>query len=107
MFREILAYKMKERGKVVVKVSRFFPSSRRCSSCGLVNKDLQLSDRQWTCPLCGTHHQRDKNACINLLKEGYDILNRWASGDSSLILAPSGVLSEKKLHLQIENQGGE
>lgn len=103
MFREILAYKMKERGKVVVKVSRFFPSSRRCSSCGLVNKNLQLSEREWTCPLCGTHHQRDKNACINLLKEGYDILNRWASGDSSLILAPSGVLSKKKLHLKIEN----
>ena len=87
-------------GKVLVKVDRFFPSSKRCSACHAVNHDLQLSDREWTCKSCGTHHDRDKNSSKNLLDEGKDILNRWASGDSSLILAPSGVLSEKKLHPQ-------
>ena len=98
MLRNMLSYKLKDKGKVLVKVDKFFPSSKRCSSCHEINHDLKLSDRQWTCSSCGTHHDRDKNSCKNLLDEGKDILNRWANGDSSLILAPSGVLSEKKLH---------
>ena len=100
LLRNMLAYKLNSQGKVLVKVDRFFPSSKQCSACHAVNHDLQLSDREWTCKSCGTHHDRDKNSCKNLLDEGKDILNRWASGDSSLILAPSGVLSEKKLHPQ-------
>ena len=98
MLRNMLAYKLNDRGKVLVKVNKFFPSSKRCSACHAINHDLQLSDREWTCQSCGTLHDRDKNSCKNLLDEGKDILNRWASGDSSLILAPSGVLSEKKPH---------
>ena len=98
--RNMLAYKLNEQGKVLVKVDRFFPSSKRCSVCHEVNHGLKLSAREWTCSNCGTHHDRDKNSSKNLLDEGKDILNRWASGDSSLILAPSGVLSEKKLHPQ-------
>ena len=100
LLRNMLAYKLNIQGKVLVKVDRFFPSSKQCSACHAINHDLQLSDREWTCKSCGTHHDRDKNSCKNLLDEGKDILNRWASGDSSLILAPSGVLSEKKLHPQ-------
>ena len=100
MLRNMLAYKLGEQGKVLVKVDKFFPSSKRCSVCHEVNHELKLSDREWTCQSCGTHHDRDRNSCKNLLDEGKDILNRWASGDSSLILAPSGVLSEKKLHPQ-------
>ncbi len=98
MLRNMLAYKLNDRGKILVKVDRFFPSSKRCSHCHEVNHELQLEDREWTCRSCGTHHDRDKNATKNLLDEGKDILNRWASGDSSLILAPTGVLSGKKLH---------
>ncbi len=100
MLREMLLYKLNEQGKVLVKVDKFFPSSKRCSHCHEVNHELKLEDRQWTCPSCGTHHDRDKNSCKNLLDEGKDILNRWASGDSSLILTPLGVLSGKKLHPQ-------
>ena len=100
LLRKMLAYKLNEQGKILVKVDKFFPSSKRCSACHAINHDLQLSDREWTCKSCGTHHDRDKNSCKNLLDEEKDILNRWASGDSSLILAPSGVLSEKKLHPQ-------
>ena len=98
--RNMLLYKLNEQGKVLVKVDRFFPSSKRCSSCREMNHDLKLSDREWTCGNCGTHHDRDRNATKNLLDEGKDILCRWASGESSLILTPSGVLSEKKLHPQ-------
>ena len=109
MLREMLLYKLNEQGKVLVKVDKFFPSSKRCSHCHEVNHELKLEDRQWTCPSCGTHHDRDKNSCKNLLDEGKDILNRWASGDSSLILAPSGVLSEKKLlpqaHYNVRQDG--
>ena len=110
MLREMLAYKLNAQGKILVKVDRFFPSSKRCSVCHEVDHDLKLSDREWTCRSCGTHHDRDKNSCKNLLDEGKDILNRWASGDSSLILAPTGVLSGKKLHPQAHSnvrQGGE
>ena len=91
LLRNMLAYKLEEQGKVLVRVDMFFPSSKRCSVCHEVNHDLKLSDRQWTCPSCGMHHDRDRNATKNLLDEGKDILNRWAGGDSSLILAPSGV----------------
>ena len=110
MLRNMLAYKLKEEGKILVRVGKFFPSSKRCSVCHEINHDLNLSDREWTCSNCGTHHDRDKNSCKNLLDEGKDILNRWAGGDSSLILAPSGVLSEKKLHPHSHSnvrQGGE
>ena len=103
MLREMFAYKLNEQGKVLVKVDKFFPSSKRCSACHEINHNLKLSDREWTCGNCGTHHDRDRNATKNLLDEGKDILNRWASGDSLLILAPSGVLSEKKLHTQIHS----
>ncbi len=100
MLRNMLAYKLNEQWKTLVKIDKFFPSSKRCSVCHEVNHDLKLSDREWSCQSCGTHHDRDKNSCKNLLDEGKDILNRWASGDSLLILAPSGVLSEKNLHPQ-------
>ena len=100
MLREMLAYKLNDQGKILVKVDKFFPSSKRCSVCHENNHDLKLSDREWTCQSCGTDHDRDKNSCKNLLDEGKYILNRWAGGDSSLILAPSGVLNGKKLHPQ-------
>ncbi len=100
MLREMLAYKLNDQGKILVKVDKFFPSSKRCSVCHENNHDLKLSDREWTCQSCGTDYDRDKNSCKNLLDEGKYILNRWAGGDSSLILAPSGVLNGKKLHPQ-------
>lgn len=50
-------------------VDRFFPSSKLCSGCGWKNDSLSLSDREWTCPECGCHHDRDVNAAINLRDE--------------------------------------
>ena len=50
----------------VIKADRYFPSSQLCSKCGFQYKGLKLSEREWTCPNCGTHHIRDVNAAINL-----------------------------------------
>ncbi len=67
-FRRQVEYKAAMRGGVVVVADRFFPSSKTCSSpgCKYTLDDLALSVRQWTCPECGTHHDRDVNAAINL-----------------------------------------
>jgi len=56
--------------KQVVKVDRWFPSSKLCSSCGYKNTQLQLKDRAWVCPSCGASHNRDYNAALNILREG-------------------------------------
>ena len=50
----------------VIKADRYFPSSQICSKCGFQYHDLKLSEREWTCSCCGTHHIRDVNAAINL-----------------------------------------
>ena len=73
-FTRMLEYKTEWRGKHLVKVDRFYPSSKLCSNCGFKNDALTMSDREWTCPGCGIHHERDENAAKNLKKEGKRIL---------------------------------
>ena len=68
MFRSMLEYKLNERGKELVKVGRFFPSSKRCSCCGKVKEDLRLSDRIYVCT-CGNIMDRDVNAAKNIKME--------------------------------------
>jgi len=55
---------MEQKGKHLILVDRYFPSSKLCSCCGYKNKDLGLKDRRWTCPQCQTHHHRDINAIL-------------------------------------------
>ena len=65
-FRRQLEYKTKWYGSELIIADRFFPSSKTCSNCGYVNKNLKLSDRTWICEACGASHDRDINAAINL-----------------------------------------
>ncbi|WP_144735773.1 RNA-guided endonuclease InsQ/TnpB family protein [Extensimonas perlucida] len=65
-FRRQLAYKAAMRGGQVVVADRFYASSKTCSACGHKLDDLPLSVREWTCPSCGTVHDRDVNAAVNL-----------------------------------------
>jgi putative transposase len=69
-FIEILSYKCDWYGKNLVKVDRFFASSKLCNKCGWKNDSLTLNDRQWTCAVCGTAHDRDINASINIRNSG-------------------------------------
>lgn len=69
-FKEVLQSKALANDKQVVLVDRFYPSSKTCSCCGYKHQGLKLSDRFWTCPECGEHHDRDINAARNILLEG-------------------------------------
>lgn len=77
-FVSMLTYKAEWNGKKVVKIDRFFPSSQTCNVCGYINKQTKdLSVREWECPVCHTHHNRDVNAAINILRFG---LNHTSAG---------------------------
>lgn len=66
MFRSQIEYKAKRYGTRLVIADRWYPSSRLCSVCGWKNEALTLKDREWACPNCGTRHDRDLNAALNL-----------------------------------------
>jgi putative transposase len=71
-FLNYLEYKADWYGRTLIVVDRFYPSSKLCNVCGYKHKQLKLSDRYWTCPVCRTYHDRDINASINLYKVGLE-----------------------------------
>ena len=74
-FYTMLEYKANWNDKQIVKIDRFFPSSKTCNICNYINQDLTLKDREWTCKSCNTVHNRDLNASINIKKQGLKILS--------------------------------
>ena len=87
-FRRILEYKANWYGRVIVKVDRFYPSSKTCNHCGYINKQLKLSDRKWTCPQCGKVIDRDYNAACNIKDEGIRILVGSRTPELTLVENP-------------------
>ena len=70
-FVRILKYEATKFGTLIVEVGRYFASSQLCSECGEKNRQVKdLKVRQWKCPKCGAEHDWDKNAAINILREG-------------------------------------
>lgn len=71
-----LEYKAKWYGREVIKIDRWYPSSKRCSDCGYTAEKMPLNVRQWTCPECGVNHDRDINAARNILAAGLAVSAR-------------------------------
>ena len=69
-FVEILKYKCQKHKRELRQVGQWRTTTKPCSDCGVHNKTLTLKDRQWICPECGSHHDRDVNAAINILRAG-------------------------------------
>ena len=74
MFVNFLAYKLERKQGELIEIDRFFPTSKKCSCCNHVMDELSLDIREWDCPGCSTHHDRDANAALNIRKQGIRIL---------------------------------
>jgi putative transposase len=79
-----LKSKLKEKAKLVHEISQWYPSSKTCSCCGWVNKDLKLSDRIYNCSACGHVMDRDLNAAINIRNQYTDTTSGCACGDTAI-----------------------
>ena len=78
MFRTMLEQKCQEYDCSVIYIDKWFPSSKRCNSCGHIHSSLSLSDREWVCDSCGCINDRDYNAACNIRDYFYDIINSTA-----------------------------
>ena len=105
-FNEILEYKAKWNGVNILRIGQFTPSSRMCT-CGVVNKELKLSDRSWTCKSCGVKHDRDELAANNIKKFAFININNTAGIVGFQACGDEGLpLSEKQEAQPIANGVG-
>jgi putative transposase len=88
-FTNFLAYKLERRGGKLVEIDRWFPSSKLCSNCFYQIGEMPLDVREWTCPHCNTHHDRDANAAQNIRAEGI----RMIKAEGSAVSAVGGEVS--------------
>ena len=109
-FVELLTYKAEWNDKQIVKIDRFFPSSKTCNCCGYINQNLKLDMRTWACPSCGTKLDRDINASKNILKEGYKIITSSGTDDNrrgdEIRPANAGIIGETSKILNKKNPIG-
>jgi putative transposase len=91
MFTNFLAYKLENKGGKLVEIDRWFPSSKLCSNCYHQVDEMPLEIREWTCPHCGTHHDRDGNAATNIRAEGI----RMLKADGASVSAVGGEVRPK------------
>lgn len=105
-FVRFLEYKADWNNKQVVKINRFYPSSKTCNVCGWINQDLNLSVREWTCKN-GHHLDRDENAAKNILNEGLKIISSgtgdYTGGDSNKTLETKRKSVKPEAHLSLAN----
>ncbi|KAB8319032.1 IS200/IS605 family element transposase accessory protein TnpB [Tolypothrix campylonemoides VB511288] len=83
-FTNFLAYKLQRKGAKLVEINRWFPSSKLCSNCFYQMSEMPLDVREWACPYCGTDHDRDGNAAINIRTEGIRMLKAEGSAVSAV-----------------------
>ncbi|MFM6357065.1 MAG: zinc ribbon domain-containing protein, partial [Planktothrix sp.] len=76
--------KLEREGGKLIEVDRFFPSTKLCHCCQFKNNSLNLSIREWVCPSCQTHHDRDENAARNIREEGIRILSTNTVGHTEM-----------------------
>ena len=88
-FKSTLKNKAMLNDKFVIEVDRWFVSSKTCHKCGYIYKNLALGEREWICPVCGEHHDRDLNAAINILIEGNKILVGSRTPEFTLVDYPT------------------
>jgi putative transposase len=88
-FTNFLAYKLERRGGKLIEIDRWFPSSKLCSNCFYQIGEMLLDVREWTCPHCHTHHDRDGNAAANIRAEGI----RMIKAEGSAVSAVGGEVS--------------
>ena len=81
----ILKYKAAWHNRQIIEIDRFYPSSKLCHCCGHKMDYMGLEVREWTCPNCGEHHDRDINAAVNILNEGLRILDKGTVGNTGTL----------------------
>lgn len=104
MIRKMLEYKCQWYNRKLVVIDRWSPTSKKCNCCGHIMKDWNLGIREWDCPNCGTHHDRDINAAKNILDESMKILDTVGTTDSACGGDSSVVEIQSRSSMKQENQ---